>query len=291
MERKRMTLDGWVKSGQGCTAESYNSSTDSSLMLKLFTSTIVGPQYAQSEFNLSRKVEELGLKTPRALELVDCEGHPAIVYERIANKKSISRICASNPQDIDRWAATFARESFKLHSTICGHDDFISRKEQMLNWVNGHKGYTERTKRRISALADELEDSPHCLHGDLQMGNLIVDSDTGTTYWIDLGSFAWGNPMYDIACLHFFCKHPIGRLLGRRMCHLDGRQLVRFWNAFEHEYSRCSGISDLSQKASRYLILYLVYTIGLENYGRLTSIAFDCYINRLATGIKPAAGS
>lgn len=32
----------------------------------------------------------------------------------------------------------------------------------------------------------------------------------------------------------------------------------------------------------RRLFLYLVYTIGLENYGRIATFAFDAYINRLA---------
>ncbi|MBQ0094538.1 MAG: phosphotransferase [Bacteroidetes bacterium] len=282
METRKMTLEGWVKSGAGATADSYNCTSDPHIMLKVFNSSLVGPQYAQSEFGLSEKVSALGLKTPRALELVDCDGFPAIIYERIVQKRSISRLCASNPEDIDRWATVFARESAALHATVCQPDDFVSRKEQMLKFVNGHKGYRERTKAGIAALAAGLDDTPHCLHGDLQTGNIIVDSETGTAYWIDLGSFAWGDPMYDIACLYFFCKHPIGRLVGRKLCHLSFRRLSQFWNAFEREYSKCTGASGLAEKASRYVILYLVYTIGLENYGRIATFAFDAYINRLA---------
>lgn len=285
MEKIRIGSDGWVKSGEGATAVSYNDSRDSHRMMKVFSSSIVGPQYAQTEFRLSRKLADLGLKTPRAIEMVEYEGFPAIIYERIIHKKSISRLCASNYKEIDRWASLFARECRVLHSTVCKGGDFVSRKEQMLDFVNTHKGYTERTKRKIAALAQELGDGRTCLHGDLQTGNLIVDPDTKEAYWIDLGSFACGNPMYDIACLHFFCMHPVGRIIGRKLCHMNFIMLSRFWKAFEREYCRETGMTDLSEKASRYLILYLVYTIGLENYDRLATLAFDRYINLLAINV------
>lgn len=282
METRKITLNGWVKSGEGATAVSYNNTEDKHQMLKVFTASIMGPQYAQNEFELSRKVESLGLRTPKAQEIVDCEGFSSIIYERIVHKKSISRLCASEPKEIKRWATLFASECYHLHSTTCESGDFVSRKEKMLVFANGHEGYTDKTKRKIVTLAEELPNVQNCLHGDLQSGNMIVDTNTGTTYWIDLGSFAWGDPMYDLSCLYFFCKHPIGRILGRKLCHLSFFRLAQFWDAFEVEYSRLAGLANLSKKASRYVLLYLVYTLGLQNYNRLVTLAFDTYINHIA---------
>ena len=286
MEKRKITLEGWERSGEGCTAASYNHKDDPKKMLKVFSFNVVGSQYAEMEFALSRKLEELGLKTPRALEMVDCEGYSSIIYERIVNKKSVSRLCASHPEEIGRWAEFFARESYALHQTECQPGDFASRKEQMLAFVEGHAGYSERTKRVVRKLSEELGDECRCLHGDLQSGNMIVDTDTGEAYWIDLGCFARGPRMYDLACLRFFYKHPIGRLLGRKMCHMRFAQLTAFWKAFAEAYSRLSGIEDLDGKASRYVLLYLVYTIGLQDYGKFTLFVFDRYINCIAARVK-----
>ena len=285
MERRKITLKDWERSGAGCTAVSYNHKEDPRKMLKVFSSNIVGAQYAEMEFGLSRKLEELGLKTPRALEMVDCEGFSSIIYERIVKKKSVSRLCASNTEEIGRWAELFAKESYALHQTACGSDDFASRKELMLAFVEEHAGYNKRTKRVVRELAEELGDECHCLHGDLQTGNMIVDAETGQPYWIDLGCFARGNRMYDLACARFFYRHPIGRLLARKVCHMRFAQLTAFWNAFVETYGRLSGIEDLDRKASRYLVLYLVYTIGLQDYSKSTLFVFDRYINHIAARV------
>ena len=279
MEKRKITLQGWSRSGEGATAVSYNNDSDPHQMPKVFSSSIIGPQYASTEYELSGNVSGLGLRTPCALELVDCDGFSAIIYERIVNKRSISRLCASAPEDLEHWAGVFAHECAVLHSTSCSPDRFISRKEQMLAAMNSHRGYSDRTRKMIAALAGELSDRPTCLHGDLQTGNLIVDSDTGVTYWIDLGSFAYGDPMFDLACLYFFCKHPVGRFVGRRLCHMSFARLGRFWDVFAAVYGSETGRGDLQDKAARYVPLYLVYTIGLENYTGLTSRVFDAYIN------------
>lgn len=285
METRKITLEGWERSGEGCTAVSYNHKEDPRKMLKVFSSNIVGPQYAEMEFGLSRRLEELGLNTPRALEMVDCEGFSSIIYERIVKKKSVSRLCASHPEEIGRWAEFFAKESYSLHQTVCERGDFASRRDQMLSFVEGHSGYNARTKRVVRELSEELGDECQCLHGDLQTGNMIVDMETEKAYWIDLGCFARGNPMYDLACLRFFYVHPIGRLLGSRMCHMRFAQLTAFWKAFVESYSRLSGIEDLDKKASRYVVLYLVYTIGLQDYGKFTLFVFDRYINYIAAKV------
>lgn len=286
MERRKITLKDWERSGAGCTAVSYNHKEDPHKMLKVFSFNVVGAQYAEKEFDQSRKLEELGLKTPRALEMVNCDGFSSIIYERIVKKKSISRLCASHPEEIGHLAELFAKESYAVHQTECESGDFASRKELMLAFVEEHKGYNKRTKRVVRALAEELGDECHCLHGDLQTGNMIVDTETGQPYWIDLGCFARGNRMYDLACARFFYRHPIGRLLARKVCHMRFAQQTAFWNAFVETYGRLADIDDLDRKASRYLLLYLIYTIGLQDYNKVTLFVFDRYINCLAASLS-----
>ena len=280
---RNIDLNEWVPSGAGATAASYNHKTDTTLLLKVFLSGILNDDYADKEYQLSKDVDALGIRTPKALEMGVVGTSKAIIYERITGKKSLSRLCADNPEKISEYAVLFARECHKLHGTSCNIQNFPSRKEQVLKAVKEHKGYSNCTKQVVEKLVGLLDDTSTCLHGDLQTGNLIIAHDT--PYWIDLGCFAWGNPMYDLACLYFFCCHPIGQILGRTLCHLKRPQLRCFWNAFAREYSPQNS-DAFTESVSRYVVPYLVYTISIESYGKLILRVFDAYINHLCRKIE-----
>lgn len=115
-------------------------------MLKLFNAGITGDGYAEMEFDLSRKVEALGLRTPRAIEIVKAGKCTGVIYHRIVRKKSTSRCCSDNPENIDKYARIFAEECKNLHSRSCNPSDFPSRKAQALKDVSEHKGYSRHTK-------------------------------------------------------------------------------------------------------------------------------------------------
>lgn len=272
---RKIDLNDWIPAGAGGTATSYNHKNNQEFMLKLFNAGVTHDGYAEKEYNLSRKVESLGLRTPHAVELVKVDGCTGVIYQRIVNKKSVSRICADDPDNIDKYARLFALECKELHSHICNPSDFPSRKEQTLKSVAVHKGYTRHTRKVISAIINRLEDKNTCLHGDMQSGNLIIAGDT--PYWIDLGFFSWGSPMFDIACMYFFCKHPVGLLWGTRLCHMTRRQMRRFWRSFAAAYS--ANPDELTRKAKENIIAFVAYTFDLESYEGLTAAVFNAYLN------------
>ncbi len=279
MNLREISLNDWTPSGAGATATSYFHKENPELMLKLFDAGITGDGYAEKEYHLSRKVEALGLRTPRAIEIVTAGKCTGVIYQRIARKKSVSRCCADHPDDIDKYAGIFASECKSLHNKTCHPSDFPSRKEQALHIVAEHDGYKKHTKEVITAAINRLGDHTTCLHGDLQPGNLLIADDS--TYWIDLGFFAWGHPMFDIACLYFFCMHPIGHLLGMKLCHMSRRQLKRFWMSFASAYS--ANPEEFTRTAKDNVVVYLAYTIGLEHYGGITAAVFDTYINNICS--------
>ncbi len=275
MNYREINLSDWIPSGAGATATSYNHKENGELMLKLFNVGITGDGYAEKEFELSCKVGALGLRTPRAIEIVKTGEYTGVGYQRIARKKSVSRSCVDNPENIDKYARIFAEECKALHSRSCNPEDFPSRKAQTLKAVAEHKGYSLHTKEVITAAINRLGDHTTCLHGDMQPGNLLIAD--GTTYWIDFGFFSWGHPVFDIACLYFFCMHPVGLFWGTKLCHMTRRQMKRFWKSFAGVYS--SNPEELTRVAKDNVLVYLAYTIDLENYEGLTASVFDAYIN------------
>ena len=67
---RNIDLNEWVPSGAGATAASYNHKTDTTLLLKVFSSGILNDDYADKEFQLSKDVDALGIRTPKALVIV-----------------------------------------------------------------------------------------------------------------------------------------------------------------------------------------------------------------------------
>lgn len=55
----------------------------------------------------------------------------------------------------------------------------------------------------LQAFLDSVPENTNCVHGDFQPGNVILAG--GKPYWIDLGRFAWGDPMFDIGHLYLSC--------------------------------------------------------------------------------------
>ncbi len=55
----------------------------------------------------------------------------------------------------------------------------------------------------LQAFLDSVPENTNCVHGDFQPGNVILAG--GKPYWIDLGRFAWGDPMFDFGHLYLSC--------------------------------------------------------------------------------------
>lgn len=260
-------LKDWTLSGEGGTAQSYYHNDDSSVMLKLFTGASTGPEYAKQEFTFAKNVEKCGIRIAKAVEIVECGDRTGIVYERIVGKKSFSRLCADYPDDIEKYAKEFARECKALHQTKCTVPEIVSREDQLRRISEDENGYSEAIRNKIKEFIKKYPETNTCLHGDMQSGNLIRAG--GNNYWIDLGAFAYGNPMYDLACMYFFYNMLPGELYATTILHMNVKQLKRFWKAFIDEYLIELSEEDKSayiQEIKNSVFIFLIYTADYEDH-------------------------
>ena len=56
--------------------------------------------------------------------------------------------------------------------------------------------------RRVLDFLEKVPESEYCMHGDLQIGNII--SDGRHKLWIDVGEFAYGVPEWDLGTVYEF---------------------------------------------------------------------------------------
>ena len=252
MNYKDIDISGWNQVGEGGIGKTYEHPDNPDVLLKVNKKSDMNDEATvRKEFEMAQHVFALGLPTPRMYEMVrvgDCYG---LLAERIKGKKSLSRICADDPQRIGETAALLAREGKKLHATACDTDFFSSRKELALKAVDAVSYVDETDKEKMRTFVESIDDVTTCVHGDFQTGNLIVSGE-GKPYWIDLGWFNYGSPMFDLGHL-FLLFQVYSQFQGmRNIVHMTEEQLKAFWNAFAVAYSGSEDHAAFDAEVAKY---------------------------------------
>ena len=226
-----ITLDGWRKTGEGFTADSYFNE-DGDRMLKLFKDFIPASD-ALAEKRCSRVAIGMGIPVPAAGELVSVGNRGGLIFELLHEKKSIARALADDPEHFEDYIARYARAAKKLHSTPCNKMVFGSAHERACAMVSASPLITERKKADVIRFLDGVEETGTCLQGDFQIGNAVISGNQ--LLFIDLGMFAYGNPLYDLGFL-YFTGHNSNAEYADMLYHNTPENLLKAWFLFVKHY-------------------------------------------------------
>jgi len=214
-------------------SKNFNS-PDGKWMLKLgFPGFCSTKEELLREQDICRKVVSLGIPTPQVGEIVEQDGRLGLIYERIVGKRSISKCVGENPEHLEEFIQFFAEHCKKLHSTSCVPGTFQDAEEKYLRLLDESKMFPQNVRTFVRDLVKNTPKVSRCLHGDLQTGNLIIN-DNGA-YFIDLGEFACGNPLYDLGCYYYFCHYlPDDFLLATH--YMNAAMMRKCWDVFAKFY-------------------------------------------------------
>lgn len=232
---RKIGMDDWELFGEGGNGKTYINRNDSSLLLKINKGAMSTEEMTLVEFERSKNVESLGFSIPKVYEIVETDQGIGTVFQRIEGKKSLSRLIADSPEDIEKYAAILAEEGRKLHSTPCDTALFESRKEQAKKGMAMLHILNKKYRDILSEFIEAMPEVTTCVHGDFQMGNMIMSGDK--TYWIDLGRFGYGDPMADIGHLYMMCVEQSKMKILHDITHLNETQLRDFWKYFSIHYT------------------------------------------------------
>lgn len=251
MTFKNIDISAWRQVGEGGVGKTYVHPDDPDILLKVNKLSMNDENTVRREVDVSQHVFGLGLSTPRMYEIVRVGDAYGYTFECIKDKKSLSRICADTPSRIGEMASLLANEGKKLHATHCGTSFFPNRKEMTMKAIEAVDFVDAADKQKMKAFVENLDDVTTCVHGDFQSGNLIVSGE-GTPYWIDLGWFSYGSPMFDIGHLYLLCN-IYSQFQGMRdIFHMTQEQLLAFWDAFAISYSGSADHADFDASAAQF---------------------------------------
>lgn len=258
MDLKSIDINSWTQVGEGGIGKTYVHPDNPDILLKVNRSSMSDERTVKREVETSQHVFDLGLSTPRMFDIVRVGDAYGYTFERIKGKKSLSRICADDPSRISEIAALLASEGRKLHITTCDTAFFPSHKEGALKAIGAADFADEADKQKLLAFVEGLDDAPTCLHGDYQTGNLIVSGE-GKPYWIDLGWFSHGLPMFDIGHLYLITQIYSQFQRMRDIIHMSREQLLAFWDAFAAAYSGNADHAAFDAEAARFAAIDVCY--------------------------------
>lgn len=258
MDLKSIDINSWTQVGEGGIGKTYVHPDNPDILLKVNRSSMSDERTVKREVETSQHVFDLGLSTPRMFDIVRVGDAYGYTFERIKGKKSLSRICADDPSRISEIAALLASEGRKLHATTCDTAFFPSHKEGALKAIGAADFADEADKQKLLAFVEGLDDAPTCLHGDYQTGNLIVSAE-GKPYWIDLGWFSHGLPMFDIGHLFLITQIYSQFQRMRDIIHMTREQLLAFWDAFAAAYSGNADHAAFDAEAARFAAIDVCY--------------------------------
>ena len=234
MDPIRINMDDYVLSGEGANGSSYNHKTDSTVMLKMYFRNF---EAARLELELAQKVYKAGIPTPEPGDLVTDGERLGIRFHRISNKKSYSRATGDDPAHTEQYAAEFAALCKKLHSTEVDTSQFMDVKTHYMQLLADNPFFTADQKEKIGAFIQAAPNAKTAIHGDLQFSNGIFVEENGvhTPYFIDLGDFGYGYPMFDLGMVYLTCNLN-NEEWTLEQYHMSNATAARFWKAFVPAY-------------------------------------------------------
>lgn len=269
---KKITLDSWIKAGEGGNGITYENPAEPDLLLKVNRGSLNNLDSIRQEFDLSREVAALGLPTPAMHEIVRVGEVYGILMERIKNKKSLFRICHDQPERIDEMAKLFCSLFKQLVATPCNTAFFPSRKQTALKGLEKSSFMCRKDKALLRDFIGSLPETTGCVHGDFQPGNVILSE--GKLYWIDLGRFSWGDPMFDLGHLYLSCVVYSKMKQTQDIFHLNHEQLLYFWDCFAKEYTGQADHAEFDWEAARFAAVDMVVRTFYQKPSFVTNIFF-----------------
>ena len=232
MEPIRISLNDYVLSGGGANGESYDHKSDPDVMLKLYFPGKI--QQPLDEMILARKVYDLGIPTPEPGEYVVTEdGRYGIRFRRIPGKVSYARATGNNPEKVEQYAMEFAQMCLQLHRVHLDRTQFENVKDRNFRLLEENPFFTAREKDRIGRFIADTPDCDTAIHGDLQYGNAIFTGDK--RYFIDLGDFCYGYPLFDVAMVYLCCCLSDDAFI-QEAFHMPKSLSREFWRHFAPAY-------------------------------------------------------
>lgn len=204
------------------------------LVLRLMRSPDAGPQVARSTA-ASESARVAGVRTPRVVDVIEVDGRPAQILERVDGPDMFAHL-AANPLRLPRAARQLADVHVELHAVVAP-PELTPTDAALVESITGSELVPAPLRERALATLATLPVGDRICHGDYHPGNVLLAEDGPTL--IDWTGATRGDPVADFARTRLMlqvAELPPGAPLMVRLLTRLGRGTV--WRLYDRTYRR-----------------------------------------------------
>ncbi len=151
------------------------------------------PAAIQSEFEVTRAINKIGIPTPKAYSISEVQGHPAIVFDKI-EAEQVGDYLQRRPWQLSKVARGIAQLHHQIH--VSKPPVETSLKEELVRRISFAPVLEDETKEIVLSYLDTLEDGDALCHFDFQPGNILMSD--GELYVVDWSRANLGPAIADV---------------------------------------------------------------------------------------------
>ena len=194
---RQLSVEGCDRIGAGACGEVFR--LDDETIIKLYYPRVKKEDIEQ-EKALAKKAFVMGVPTAISYDIVEADGRTGVVYELIKSK-TIGELIRGDEGHLEEYVDMYAAVCRQIHGIEAEPGQLPSFKDINRSDIPNVTGITEEERAYLHRFLDLIPDRMNCLHGDLNINNIMVQN--GECCLIDMGEFSTGTPMFDLSRILF----------------------------------------------------------------------------------------
>lgn len=194
---RQLSVEGCDRIGAGACGEVFR--LDDETIIKLYYPRVKKEEIEQ-EKALAKKAFVMGVPTAISYDIVEADGRTGVVYELIKSK-TIGELIRGDEGHLEEYVDMYAAVCRQIHGIEAEPGQLPSFKDINRSDIPNVTGITEEERAYLHRFLDLVPDRMNCLHGDLNINNIMVQN--GECCLIDMGEFSTGTPMFDLSRILF----------------------------------------------------------------------------------------
>ena len=194
---RQLSVEGCDRIGAGACGEVFR--LDDETIIKLYYPR-VKKEESEQEKALAKKAFVMGVPTAISYDIVEADGRTGVVYELIKSK-TIGELIRGDEDHLEEYVDMYAAVCRQIHGIEAEPGQLPSFKDINRSDIPNVTGITEEERAYLHRFLDLIPDRMNCLHGDLNINNIMVHN--GECCLIDMGEFSTGTPMFDLSRILF----------------------------------------------------------------------------------------
>ena len=194
---RQLSVEGCDRIGAGACGEVFR--LDDETIIKLYYPRVKKEEIEQ-EKALAKKAFVMGVPTAISYDIVEADGRTGVVYELIKSK-TIGELIRGDEDHLEKYVDMYAAVCRQIHGIEAEPGQLPSFKDINRSDIPNVTGITEEERAYLHRFLDLIPDRMNCLHGDLNINNIMVQN--GECCLIDMGEFSTGTPMFDLSRILF----------------------------------------------------------------------------------------